>query len=276
MNSEVTVIGAGGAAALTAAQMKSHIQRVQQVIRGVMKKDVHYGVIPGTDKPSLLKPGAEVLCATFHIAPTYEVTDLSDEDCVRYRVVCIGTHQTTGIVIAHGLGECSSNEEKYKWKRAYDREFNATDEDRRRVKYGYDRQRNQEYETLQVRTNPADVANTILKMACKRAQVAMTLNGVAASDCFSQDLEDLPEGMMGEDPAPAGARTQTRSGPSAPRSTGGKGCASDKQVKLVLARLTEAGLDGAILCEEFGIKEVAELPFGKVDAALSWIKNGGK
>jgi hypothetical protein len=42
-----------------------------------------------------------------------------------------------------------------------------------------------------VRTEPADLANTVLKMACKRAKMAMVLNVTAASDCFTQDLEDL-------------------------------------------------------------------------------------
>lgn len=35
-------------------------------------------------------------------------------------------------------------------------------------------------------------ANTLLKMACKRALVAAVLNTTAASDIFAQDLEDLP------------------------------------------------------------------------------------
>jgi hypothetical protein len=41
--------------------------------------------------------------------------------------------------------------------------------------------------------NPADVANTILKMAKKRAQIDMTLTATAASDVFEQDLEDLTD-----------------------------------------------------------------------------------
>src|SRR5690606_12324178 len=68
-------------------------------------------------------------------------------------------------------------------------------------KYGYDRQNGAEYEIQQVRTEPADIANTVLKMACKRAQVAMIINATACSDIFTQDLEDIPgeivEGMVG-------------------------------------------------------------------------------
>ena len=173
---------------LTAADVRAHVNLVQEVMKAVMLEGTHYGKIPGTPKPSLWKPGAEVLAATFRIAVSYASEDLSTEDCVRYRVTAVGTHQTTGIVMGSGMGECSSNEEKYKWRKSNSKkEFDGTVENWRRVKYG------KEYETQQVRTEPADVANTILKMACKRAQVAMTLNVTAASDIFTQDIEDLPE-----------------------------------------------------------------------------------
>jgi hypothetical protein len=106
----------------------------------------------------------------------------------RYRIAAIGTHQTSGIVMGEGMGECSSGEEKYKWRKSVNaNEFDATPEDRRRTKFG------KQYDVKQVRTEPADLANTILKRACKRAQVAMILNVTAASDCFTQDIEDLPE-----------------------------------------------------------------------------------
>lgn len=171
---------------LTAVDIRAQVNLVQEVMQAVMKKDTHYGTIPGTPKPTLYKPGAEVLAATFRIAVSYKIEDLSTPDVARYRITSIGTHQTSGIVMGEGMGECSSGEEKYKWRKAYDEEFNATAEDKKRIKYG-------KYTAKQVRTEPADLANTILKMACKRAQVAMILNVTAASDCFTQDIEDLPE-----------------------------------------------------------------------------------
>lgn len=173
---------------LTAVDLRAHVNLVQEVMKAVMKEGTHYGVIPGTPKPSLWKPGAEVLATTFRIGVSYRTEDLSTTDVVRYRVTAIGTHQTSGIVMGEGMGECSSGEEKYKWRKAYDEEFNATPEDRKRIKYG-------KYTAKQVRTEPADLANTVLKMACKRAQVAMILNVTAASDCFTQDIEDLPEDL---------------------------------------------------------------------------------
>jgi hypothetical protein len=178
---------------MAVAEIIGHVTRVQEVMRAVMKPDVHYGKIPGTDKPTLLKPGAELLCMTFRIGASYNVEDLSTELVVRYRVTCTGTHQASGTVLGTGMGEASSGEEKYKWVKAYPEEWEATPENLRRKKFGWDKVKRQKYEVLQVRTEPANLANTILKMANKRAYLAMVLSVTAASDCFSQDLEDMEE-----------------------------------------------------------------------------------
>lgn len=194
---------------MAVAEIIQHVAMVQEVMRAVMKKDVHFGIIPGTDKPTLYKPGAEVLCMAFRIACTYEVEDLSSADAVRYRVTCTGTHQTTGTVLGAGMGEASSCEEKYKWRKAYQDEFDTTPVNMRRVKKG-------KYTTMQVRTEQADLANTVLKMANKRAHMAMVLSVTAASDCFAQDLEDMDEALRdhltrrGEEPA-----TQPQAGAAA-------------------------------------------------------------
>jgi hypothetical protein len=190
MSNEITVIDEQKA--LTAGAIRAHVNRVQEVMQAVMLKETHYGVVPGSKKPSLYKPGAEVLCVTFRVAPTYKIEDLANSDCVRYRITCTGTHQISGVVLGEGIGECSSNEEKYKWRRAIcQEEFDETPIDRRRTKFS--KYQGKVEKTPQVRTEPADIANTVLKMAAKRAQVAMTLNVTAASDCFTQDIEDLPE-----------------------------------------------------------------------------------
>lgn len=166
---------------------------IQEVMKAVMKENVHYGVIPGTDKPTLYKAGAEKLCLTFHVADRYVVEDLSGSaDAIRYRVTCIGSHQHSGTELGQGIGEASTSEEKYRWRRAVCKEeFEATPVALRRVKYG--KKSGGFYTVEQVRTEPADMANTVLKMAAKRAKMAMVLNVLAASDAFTQDLEDLSE-----------------------------------------------------------------------------------
>jgi hypothetical protein len=178
----------------TAAEIRAQVNLIQEVMRAVMKEGTHYGTIPGTPKPTLYKAGSEKILSTFRIACDPEVEDLSipDEEA-RFRVRAKGTSQIFGTFLGAGVGECSSSEEKYRWRAiVHEKEWHATPEDRRRVKFTRDGN-----EIQQVRTNPSDVANTILKMAKKRAQIDMTLTVTAASDVFAQDIEDLPEELRG-------------------------------------------------------------------------------
>jgi len=176
----------------SAAEIRAQVNLVQEVMKAVMQEDVHYGKIPGTPKPTLYKAGGEKLAQTFRLAPTYSVEDFSDRDVARYRVTCRLTHQTSGIVVGDGIGSCSSAEEKYKWRRPVcDEEFDDAPDDRRRFKWV--RGQNRPFKAKQVRTEKADIENTVLKMAAKRAFLAAILNATAASDIFTQDIEDLPE-----------------------------------------------------------------------------------
>lgn len=177
---------------LTVQEVKAQIDIIQKVLQGVMKKDVHYGSVPGCgSKPTLLKPGAEKIMATFRLAADPNIDDLSTDDEIRYRVT-VQLKTLSGVFAGSGIGECSTAEEKYKWRSAIcDEEFEETPEDRRRMKWvkGYGQKPSQK---KQVRTQPADLANTVLKMAKKRALVDAVLTATAASDIFDQDLEDLP------------------------------------------------------------------------------------
>lgn len=189
---------------LTAVQIRAQVNLIQEVMQGVMKADTHFGTIPGCKQPSLYKAGAEKIMATFRLAAEPMVDDLSNSDCVRYRVT-VRMVSPTGAVVGFGVGECSSNEEKYKWRKAIcPEEFKETPEDRRRAKYqkgGYvngSYNKNAVIKIEQVRTEPADIANTVLKMAKKRALIDAVLTTTAASDIFTQDIEDLPDELKDE------------------------------------------------------------------------------
>ena len=179
---------------LSTSQVRADVNLIQEVMKAVMIDKVHYGTVPGCgDKPTLLKPGAEKIASTFRLAIDPVVEDLSSADEIRYRVAAKVTHQVSGQFLGSGIGEASTNEEKYKWRKVVSpAEWDATLEDRRRVKYARD------YTVQQVRTNPSDVANTVLKMAKKRALIDAVLTITAASDCFTQDIEDLPEELAAE------------------------------------------------------------------------------
>lgn len=257
----------------SAQEIKAQIKAIQEVMRGVMQEGVHYGTIPGTDKPALYKPGSEILLTTFRVSVVPEIEDLSGPDEIRYRVHCKGVHMTTGTVIGVGLGEASTNEEKYKWRGCLQKEFDNTPEDRRRIKYGWKWGQVQgeklETETLQVRTQPADLANTVLKMAKKRAQIDLTLTGLAASDVFTQDMEDVPEHL---ETAPL---KSSKGQSQRPQRQAGNGKANAAQVKLLRTKLDQAGIGELEFFEQFEIDAFESLPFSKVNEALAWIKNLG-
>jgi hypothetical protein len=203
---------------LTAPEIKAQVQRIQEVMHAVMKEGTHYGVVPGTEKPSLYKPGAEKLGMTFHITVDSVIeADLSTPDVIRYRIRSTA-HTRSGVLLGASLGECSSDEEKYKWRAAVcDEEFQETPEDRRRKKWK--KGKKDPYSVQQVRTEPADIANTVLKMATKRAEVAVILKVTAASDCFTQDVEDLPaevrDSVHGDETQPTKGETKASTGETA-------------------------------------------------------------
>jgi hypothetical protein len=184
---------------LSATDIRQQVNTIQHVMKEVMIKDTHYGVIPGTKTPSLYKPGAEKIMATFRLSADPEVNDLSDGDQIRYQVK-VRLVSPTGIFVGAGIGECSSNEEKFKWRNAVcNEEFDEASPDRKREKWNKGYQNSPAYKRKQIRTEPADLANTVLKMAKKRALVDAVLTATAASDIFTQDIEDLPPEYIDSD-----------------------------------------------------------------------------
>jgi hypothetical protein len=178
---------------LQTSEVVARVRKVQEIMTTLMQENVHYGKVPGTQKPSLWKPGAELLLLTFRVGTRLEVEDLATSDAVRYRVRVIGFSQVTGEILGEGIGEASTSEERWRWRATvHEKEWAATDPDHRRIKY--DRQG---AETKQVRTSPTDLANTVLMMAAKRGMVAMVRIVTACSDIFDQDLEDLPTDLQG-------------------------------------------------------------------------------
>lgn len=182
-----------GSRSLTAADVRAQVNLMQDVMIEVMRDGTHFGVIPGTKQKSLYKAGAEKIMSTFRLSADPEVTDLGREGEIHYRVK-VSIRSASGQFLGAGIGECSSSEEKYAWRGAvHVKEWQATPENRRRVKFLRDGR-----EIQQVRTNPADVSNTILKMAKKRGLTDAVLTVTAASDLFTQDIEDLPDEVVAE------------------------------------------------------------------------------
>lgn len=179
--------------AATAEELKEQIGLIHDCLDSVMKKGTHYDNLPGCgDKNTLLKPGAEVILTMFRISAEPVVERESDGFDVTYHVTVIGRHIPSGNVVGYGVGEASTSEKKYKWREAIcDKEFDNTPETRRQIAYIRDKYKKDViHEVKQVRQNPADLTNTVLKMAKKRALVDLCLTSTACSDIFVQDMDD--------------------------------------------------------------------------------------
>jgi hypothetical protein len=226
MTTDLMTVPTNSSEPRTANDIRAQVNRIQEVMQSVMKNGVHYGTIPGCgDKPALLKPGAEKLMMTFRMAVDPQIEDFSNDSHCRYRVLAKLTFIPTGAFLGQGIGECSSDEEKYAWRRvAVEQEWHEADPADRREKWMRGKQ-NSSYKVKQIRTNPADVANTVLKMAKKRALIDAVLTVTAASDIFSQDIEELDEAPIAV--APNGKtlkeklKEQVTQDGAAPDTTGG-------------------------------------------------------
>jgi hypothetical protein len=162
---------------LSLKQVTDRVNLVHEVLNKVMKEGTHYGKVPGCgDKKVLLKPGADVLAMTFKLVPQFAVTRTELEHGHKEYDVTCSMYGADGSLLGQGVGSASTMEKKYRYR--WEGEGTA----RRKI----------ENEDI------ADVYNTVLKMAKKRAHVDATLTVTGAADIFTQDLIDED----GDDAAP--------------------------------------------------------------------------
>jgi hypothetical protein len=195
--------------------VRRNTQLVKQALREVMVENVDYGKIPGCgDKPGLFKPGAEKLGLMFKLGCFPDCKNESENpDVIKYVTRTKVIHLPTGTEVCVGVGCASTDEEKYKWRRAVSHaEFEATPEERRRLKFY-----REATPTEQVRQNPADVENTVLKMSAKRSMVDAIVKATAATDIFAQGEDDIIIDI--DEPRSGPKRPQAKAPDSPPTST---------------------------------------------------------
>lgn len=139
--------------------MQSSLQKIKQfqaLVQSQFTQNHDFGVIPGTGKPTLLKPGAEKLIMLLGLTTEFEIIESErdfDEGFFQYQVSC--TLLKNGISVTQGFGSCNTMEKKY------------------------------------LKQDPYTMDNTVLKMAKKRALVDAALLVGSLSDVFTQDIEDM-------------------------------------------------------------------------------------
>jgi len=171
------------------------INRFQQVVHSTMVSGLDYGIIPGTQKPTLLKPGAEKIAKLLGLADQYQIMDKAEDwqkPFFRYLIKCQLIHVGTSAIISEGLGECNSMEAKYRWRWVGERDLPGGSDKLKLVKQ--ERKSRAGGHWIVYRLENDDVfseVNTILKMAKKRALVDAALSAGRLSDVFTQDIEDM-------------------------------------------------------------------------------------
>jgi hypothetical protein len=96
---------------------------IVEFTRRIMVKDLDFGEIPGTNKPTLLKPGAEKLCNFFGLEPEFTPI-VEDIDWMGIQhggeVFCYARYRCRlmreGRVVGVGEGSCNSWEAKYRYR----------------------------------------------------------------------------------------------------------------------------------------------------------------
>lgn len=290
------------AASLT--EIKNQVTLIQQVMREVMIEGEHYGTIPGCgDKKVLLKPGAEKLMLTFRLANDLDVQVLELPNSHREYRLKVTIYAPSGQRLGTGVGSCSTMESKYRFRTGpientgklvpqdywTHRESNPAKAQEILGGKGFSAKKvGTKYYIVKQgerveHDNPADNYNTCLKMAKKRGLVDAVLTSTAASDIFTQDLEedDLQGAATGEtfnsSSASGGASSsrgesgQQSSQPSSSVSDQGEGSAEPVSNDEIVGYLTvknvkhEVGDDGTI----YAYPEFSD------SAARTWLKDQG-
>ncbi|WFD11984.1 hypothetical protein [Tepidibacter hydrothermalis] len=172
------------------------IGRFQAVVQQTLKSNHDYGTIPGTNKPTLLKPGAEKILMLMGLTSVYNLTEKVqdyEKGFFAYTVKC--ELYKDNQKITEGLGHCNTKEDKYRWKWVKEADV-PKEADKDYLKSKTDRYGNLKYRVEN--EDPYTLANTCLKMAKKRAQIDATLTVASLSEIFTQDIEDMKDFIQNE------------------------------------------------------------------------------
>lgn len=191
---------------------------ITEFVSRVLRRDVDYGMIPGTDKLTLLKPGAEKLTTFFGLSTRFEIIERiedwtgAEHDGEPFFYYLYRCQLFRGdLLVAESDASCNSRETKYRYRESQrlcpvcsqaaiikGREEYGGGWVCFKKKGGCGAKFSNGDAAIESQAtgrifNPdiADQVNTIQKMSQKRSLVAATLLAVNASEFFTQDVEDM-------------------------------------------------------------------------------------
>lgn len=202
-----------------AGELVARMRVIQEAADQAMVENVDFGVIPGTDKPTLLKPGAEKLGVLFQLdVQIVNEKEWGPGDHLTVVSKATAYHAPSGSRLGFGEGICSTRERKYGKRQGMPSCPNCGKQNIRKSKNPTPQESfycwakkggcganfpdgqftDADFEEIENPDLP-DTWNTVVKMAEKRARIDAVLAVTGASALFTQDVEDLPRQ---ESPAP--------------------------------------------------------------------------
>lgn len=105
--------------ATTVRQAVANYNAFNQYVSTLFREGLHFGTIPGTDKPTLYQPGAELIRTFFNLSldplVDKEIEDWAAEPpFFYYRIRTVVTRD--GYLICHGLGSANTREPRYAYR----------------------------------------------------------------------------------------------------------------------------------------------------------------
>jgi len=233
-----------GATTPSVVDAPAHIARMFRDGRFI--EGVHYGrAYSDQQRLVLLKPGAELILATFGLFVDPTVTTERTANQFVYQCRSRAVRLDTNMAVAVGMGEASTAEDRLCWRAANKPEYEHAANHARRVVYPG----NGEDPELQVRTNHADVGNTAIKLAKKRALVDLAMS-LGASAVFTQDLDVLTQ-------------PERTAAPTRPTHI------SEAKLGLIRKLLKQSGWTEKALCAALGVASLAEIRYDDAPAAIA-------
>ena len=174
-------------------KLKRLNRMLDAVYRTVMQKGTHYDTLPGSPKPILLKPGAELLARHFDLVADTKILNGVEKmeqevPYFQYDAEC-RLYNSRGTFVGNGVGSCNTGEPQYAhmWVFLEDLPKNIKNPEELETR---DIGRVKQFRVPLSREEAFGLVNTVRKKAKKRAFVDAVLQVTSSSRLFTQDIGD--------------------------------------------------------------------------------------
>ena len=194
-SSDNTELPASDVKMLPIEEMKKWYEKMTEFGKEILKLNIDYGLLEGSDKPALLKPGAEKIKKAFGLQVermdcVREIFDI-DNNYMDYTYKCIITSKN-GLRLGICDGNANSKENKFRYIfKPSEKVPVKKDLDKMKLEgRGKWKKCSDKWVWFERGENPdvLSLKNSIQKIAQKRAFVGAILMATGASEFFTQDI----------------------------------------------------------------------------------------